>query len=98
MVADAALGRPEGDVVLNPEPGEDLDLAVVHLDRARDDDLALGMGEDLPDAWFEVENARRPVELLEQVVEERAVNAHAAGQPSTKRTVRYNASCMKAVA
>ena len=64
VIADAALGRTERDVVLHAVAGEDLDLAVVHLHRARDDDLALGVGEDLPDAGLEVEDARRLVELL----------------------------------
>jgi hypothetical protein len=50
VIADAALGRSERDVVLHPVAGEDLDLAVVHLDRARDDDLAFRVGEDAPDA------------------------------------------------
>ena len=64
VVADAAFGRAERDVVLHAVAGEDFDLAVVHLDRTGDDDLALGMGEDFPDAGLEVENARRAVELL----------------------------------
>ena len=50
VIADAALGRAERDVVLHAVAGEDLDLAVVHLHRARHDDLPLGVGEDLPDA------------------------------------------------
>ena len=36
VIADAALRRAERDVVLHAVAGEDLDLAVVHLDRARD--------------------------------------------------------------
>ena len=76
VIADAALGRAERDVVLHAVAGEDLDLAVVHLDRARHDDLPLGMGEHLPDAGIEIENARRAFELLEHRAEERAVCGH----------------------
>src|SRR6185436_5470550 len=72
VIADAALGRSERDVVLDAVAGEDFDLAVVHLDRARDDDLPLRRGEDFPDAGFEVEDPRRSVELLEHRVEDRA--------------------------
>ena len=42
VIADAALGRAERDVVLHAIAGEDLDLAVVHLHRTRHDDLPLG--------------------------------------------------------
>ena len=70
VIADAALGGTERDVVLHAIAGEDLDLAVVHLHRTGDDDLPLGMGEDLPDAGFEIENAGRAIELLEHVVEQ----------------------------
>ena len=42
VVADAALRRSERDVVLHAIAGEDLDLAAVHLNGARHDDLALG--------------------------------------------------------
>ena len=72
VIADAPLRRPERDVVLDAVAGEDLNLAVVHLDRAGHDDLTLGMGEDLPDAGVEAEEARRPVELLEHRVENAA--------------------------
>ena len=72
VVADAALGRPERDVVLHAIPGEDLDLAVVHLNRTRNDDLALGVREDLPDAGVEPQQARRSIELLEHRVEDAA--------------------------
>ena len=71
VIADAALRRAERDVVLHAVAGEDLDLAVVHLDRARHDDLPLGVGEDLPDAGIEAEDARGAVELLEHRVEDR---------------------------
>ena len=81
VIADAALRRPERDVVLNAVAGEDFDLAVVHLDRTGDRDLSLRVGEDFPDAGLEVEDARRSVELLEHRVENRSVrNRH--GAPS----------------
>ena len=53
VIADAALRRAERDVVLHAVAGEDFDLAVVHLDRARHGDLPLRVGEDFPDAGIE---------------------------------------------
>ncbi len=83
MVTDAAFGRAERDVVLHPVAGEDLDLAVVHLDRTGDGDLTLGVGQDLPDAGLEVENARGSVEFLEHRVENRSVGGgHDAPSPN----------------
>ncbi len=76
VIADAALRRPERDVVLHAVAGEDLDLAVVHLHRARHGDLALGMREDLPDARLEVEKPGRAVELLQHRIEDRSVGRH----------------------
>ena len=76
VIADAALGRTERDVVLDAVAGEDLDLAVVHLHRTRDDDLPLGMREDPPDAGLEVEDAGGAVELLEHRPEDGAVFGH----------------------
>ena len=73
VVAEAALRGAERDVVLHPVAGEDLDLAVVHLHRATDGDLSLGVGEDLPDAGVEIENAGGDVELLEHVLEQRSL-------------------------
>jgi hypothetical protein len=72
VVADAALRRSERDVVLDAVAGEHFDLAVVHLHRARHDDLALRMREDLPDARIEAEDARGAVELLEHRIEDAA--------------------------
>ena len=77
MIADAPLRRSERDVVLHAVAGEDFDLAVVHQHRARDDDLPLGVRENSPDAWIEVENARRAVELLQHRGENGAVLGHA---------------------
>ena len=88
VIADAALRRAERDVVLHAIAGEHLDLAVVHLDRTRDDDLPLGMGQDLPDAGVEVEDAGGSVEFLEHRIEDRCRCRHDApvsrkrGQPS----------------
>ena len=76
VVADAPLGGPERDVVLHAVAGEDFDLAVVHLDRARHRDLPLGVGQDFPDAGVEPQQARRPVELLEHRVENAAACCH----------------------
>src|SRR5262249_58836930 len=76
VIAYAALRRAERDVVLHAVAGEDLDRAVVHLYGARDDDLPFRAREDLPDAGLEVEDARRSVELLEHVAEDRSVLRH----------------------
>ena len=76
VIADAALRRTERDVVLHAVAGEDLDLAVVHLDRARDRDLPFRVREDFPDAGLEAEQPRRSVELLEHRVEDAAACFH----------------------
>ena len=76
VVADAALGRAQRDVVLDAVAGEDLDFAVVHLHRAGHDDLPLGMGQDFPDARIESEQSGRAVELLEHRVENAAACFH----------------------
>ena len=76
VIADAALGRAERDVVLHAIAGEDLDLAVVHLHRTGHGDLPLGMRQDLPDARLEVEQAGRSVELLQHRPEDRSVCRH----------------------
>ena len=76
MVADTALGRSQRDVVLDTVAREHLDLAVVALDGARHGDLPLRMGQDLPDAGIEIENTRRPFELLEHRAEHAAMCGH----------------------
>ncbi len=81
VVPDAPLGGTKGDVVLHAVPGEDFDLAVVHLDRTGDRDLALGVREDLPDAGFEIEDARRSVEFLEHCIEDAATCFHVTPGP-----------------
>ena len=65
VIADAAFGRAEADVVLDAVAGEDFDLAAVHLNRARHDDLPLGRRQDLPDARLEVHQTGGAVELLQ---------------------------------
>ena len=50
VVADAALGRAAAEVVLDAVAGEDLDAAVVHLDREVDGQLAARLAQDLAQA------------------------------------------------
>src|SRR5207249_2515940 len=57
VIADAALGRSPGDVVLDAEALEHPNRAVVHLHREVDDELALDLPEDGAHAGVE------PVEL-----------------------------------
>jgi len=77
VIADAALRRAQCDVVLHTIAGEDLDLAVVHLHGTRNDDLPLGVREDLPDAGIELEDASRLVELLKHRGKDAALFGHA---------------------
>ena len=83
VISDAALRRAERDVVLDAVPGEDFDLAVVHLDGARHGDLTLGVREDLPDAGLEIEDAGGAVELLEHRAENRPLCRHVSTMPQT---------------
>ena len=76
VIADAALGRTERDVVLHAVAGEDLDLPVVHLHRARHGDLPLRVRQDFPDAGVEPQQPRRSVEFLEHRVENAAACTH----------------------
>ena len=64
VVADAALGRAAAEVVLDAVAGEDLDGAVIHLDREVDVQLAAGLAQDLAQAGVEVELVGGDVELL----------------------------------
>ena len=64
VVADAALGRPAAEVVLDAVAGEDLDRAVVHLHREVDGQLAAGLAQDAAEAGVEVEPLGGQVELL----------------------------------
>ena len=70
VVPDAALGGAKRDVVLHAKAGEHFDLAVVHLYRARHDDLPLGAGEDFPDARLEAEDPGCSIEFLQHLVED----------------------------
>ena len=66
VVADPALGRPPGDVVMHTVAGVDVDLPGVEADGHRDDEGALGLAEDLVDGRFETHEAGRFVEVLER--------------------------------
>ena len=66
MVAEAALGRPARDVVLDAIAGEDLDAAVVQLHREADRELALRDPEHARMPGVEVEVVGRGVELGER--------------------------------
>ncbi len=70
VIADAALGGAERDVVLNAIAGEDFDPAVVHQDRARHDDLTFGVRQNLPDVRLQSEQARGAIELLQHRAED----------------------------
>ena len=73
VVADAALGRSQRDVVLDAESGKHLDLAVVHLHRTGDNDLTFRVGEDLPHAGVELQQPGGDVEFLEHRAERRSM-------------------------
>ena len=64
VVADAALGRPAAEVVLDAVARVDLDRAVVHLHREVDGQLAAGLAQDAAEAGVEVEPLGGEVELL----------------------------------
>ena len=63
VVADAALGRAAGDVVLHAVAFEDLERAVVHLGGDGDDHLALRAPQHLAESRFELQVVGRLVEL-----------------------------------
>ena len=64
VVADAALGGPAAEVVLDAIAREHLDGAVVHLHREVDGELAAGLAQDAAQARVEVEHLGREVELV----------------------------------
>ena len=64
VVADAALGRAGTAVVLDAVTGEDLDRAVVHLDREIDRQFALAVAQDAPHGVIEAENVGGDLKLL----------------------------------
>ena len=66
VVAEAALGRAAGDVVLDAVAREDADRAVVELDREVDRELALRDAQDLAQLLVEVEVIGGGVELGER--------------------------------
>ena len=70
VVADAALERPAGVVVLGAVAGEDLDRPVVHLHRAGDRQHALGRGEHGPPERVEVHRLVDAVEIQMRVLPE----------------------------
>ena len=88
LIANAALSRPERNVVLDGVPGEHFDLVVVHLDGARDDDLALGVRQDLPNGGFEIQDAGCSVKLVEHGTGGRSVCGHDAPNPDGEPRVR----------
>ena len=57
------LAGPRPEVVLDAVAGEDLDRAVVHLDREVDGELATRLAQDLAQAGVEVEPFGGQVEL-----------------------------------
>ncbi len=63
VVADAALGRPPGHVVLDPVAFENAHRAVVHLHREADDELTLHLAEHGAESRFEVGQLRSLIEL-----------------------------------
>ena len=64
MEADAALGRPAAEVVLDAVAGEDLDAAVVHQDREVHGQLATRLAQDPAEAGVQVEHVSGEIELL----------------------------------
>ena len=66
VVADAALPRAAGGVVLHAVPGEHLDDPVRHAHGEMHGELALGRTEDAPHVRVEVQLVGRDAELLER--------------------------------
>jgi len=64
VIPDAALGRAAAQVVLNPEAGEDLDAAIVHVDGEMDRQLAARLTQDAAQARVELEAVGGEIELL----------------------------------
>src|SRR4029450_8147731 len=59
------FGGAHADTPCPAHAGEDLAPPPVHEHRSRDDDLALGVGQDFPDPRVEFEESRRAVQLLQ---------------------------------
>src|SRR5258708_6111677 len=64
VVADSTLRRSEGKAVLDPISLEDANRAIVHSGGNADDQTALRLDENLPNAGVELEVFRRSGELL----------------------------------
>ena len=63
VVAQATLGGPAAQVVLDAVTGEDLDLAVVHRDREMDGQLAARLTQDAAHADVHAQPLGRQIEL-----------------------------------
>ena len=63
MVSDTALGRTAVNVVLDPVPGVDLDLAVVQVDGEVAGELPLNLPQDLAQLRLQPDDLGRGVEL-----------------------------------
>ena len=63
VVADAALGRPAAEVVLDAVAGEDLDRPVVHVDREVDGEFAARLAQDQAHARSQGPGVRGEIEL-----------------------------------
>ena len=63
VVADAALGWAAAEVVLDAVAREDLDAAVVHVDREVNGELATGLAQDAAHPFVKVELLGGKVEL-----------------------------------
>ena len=64
LVADAALGRPAADVVLDAKACEELDREVVHVDREVDDEFALDLPEQLTNVVRKCQDLGCGIELM----------------------------------
>jgi hypothetical protein len=64
MITESALGRPEGKMMLDAVPLEDLDLAGIEPDRERDGDEALRELGPLAQRLGEVEEIGDGIELV----------------------------------
>jgi hypothetical protein len=70
VVAHAALVGAEQVVVLNPVALEHLPLAIVHANREVDDQLVLGLGQNVADVRLQIDDVGGLGNLLDRDVEE----------------------------
>jgi len=68
--ANPALARSAASGVLDAVAGVDLERAVIHLDRHRDDERALRCGEEAVEPGIEPERLRRGIEAPEGACEQ----------------------------